>query len=94
MAGTGESVSYAEYEARTNRLAHLLRAQGLGRLDHYAIFSCPAYRPKLYKKPSATATGASPAAASCKTRREHHRRELTPTSVGRTQADTHPPRSL
>src|SRR5437763_1199253 len=38
MASTGESVSYAEYEARTNRLAHLLRARGLGRLDHYAIF--------------------------------------------------------
>jgi acyl-CoA synthetase (AMP-forming)/AMP-acid ligase II len=38
MASTGESVSYAEYEARTNKLAHLLRARGLGRLDHYAIF--------------------------------------------------------
>jgi long-chain acyl-CoA synthetase len=38
MASTGESVSYAEYEARANRLAHLLRARGLGRLDHYAIF--------------------------------------------------------
>jgi long-chain acyl-CoA synthetase len=38
MASTGESVSYAEFEARTNRLAHLLRARGLGRLDHYAIF--------------------------------------------------------
>jgi long-chain acyl-CoA synthetase len=38
MASTGKSVSYAEYEARTNRLAHLLRARGLGRLDHYAIF--------------------------------------------------------
>ncbi len=38
MAGTGESVSYAEYDARTNRLAHLLRAHGLKRLDHYAIF--------------------------------------------------------
>ena len=38
MASTGESFCYAEYEARTNRLAHLLRAQGLGRLDHYAIF--------------------------------------------------------
>ncbi|HEU5388960.1 MAG TPA: AMP-binding protein [Streptosporangiaceae bacterium] len=37
MASTGESVSYAEYEARTNRLAHLLRDRGLGRLDHYAI---------------------------------------------------------
>ena len=29
---------YAELEARTNRLAHLLRAHGLKRLDHYAIF--------------------------------------------------------
>jgi hypothetical protein len=32
MASTGQGVSYAEYEARTNRLAHLLRAPGLGRL--------------------------------------------------------------
>ena len=38
MAGTGETVTYREYEARTNRLAHWLRAQGLRRLDHYAIF--------------------------------------------------------
>ena len=38
MASTGESVSYAEYEGRANQLAHLLRAHGLGRLDHYSIF--------------------------------------------------------
>lgn len=38
MADTGETVTYAEYEARTNRLAHLLRAHGLQRLDHYSIF--------------------------------------------------------
>ncbi|MFK7913282.1 MAG: AMP-binding protein, partial [Pseudomonadales bacterium] len=38
MASTGESVSYADYEIRTNQLAHLLRAEGLGRLDHYSIF--------------------------------------------------------
>ena len=38
MAGSGETVTYAEYEARTNRLAHLLRAHGLRRLDHYAVF--------------------------------------------------------
>ena len=38
MAQTGASVSYAELEVRTNRLAHLLRANGLRRLDHYAIF--------------------------------------------------------
>ncbi|MFV0308864.1 MAG: AMP-binding protein [Desertimonas sp.] len=38
MATSGEAVTYGEYEARTNRLAHLLRDQGLERLDHYAIF--------------------------------------------------------
>jgi long-chain acyl-CoA synthetase len=38
MAQTGEAVTYAELEARSNRLAHVLRAQGLRRLDHYAIF--------------------------------------------------------
>ncbi|MDE2457104.1 MAG: AMP-binding protein [Burkholderiales bacterium] len=38
MASSGETVSYAEYEARCNRLAHLLRAAGLRRLDHYAMF--------------------------------------------------------
>jgi acyl-coenzyme A synthetase/AMP-(fatty) acid ligase len=37
MAGTGEAVTYAELEARSNRLAHLLRSLGLQRLDHYAI---------------------------------------------------------
>src|SRR6202163_1353634 len=38
MAGTGETVTYAELEARCNRLAHLFRNRGLKRLDHYAIF--------------------------------------------------------
>lgn len=38
MASTGEAVSYRDYEARTNQLAHLLREQGLNRLDHYSIF--------------------------------------------------------
>jgi long-chain acyl-CoA synthetase len=38
MANTGEAVTYAELEARSNRLAHLFRARGLKRLDHYAIF--------------------------------------------------------
>jgi long-chain acyl-CoA synthetase len=38
MAGSGNVVTYAELEARTNRLAHLLRAEGLARLDHYAIY--------------------------------------------------------
>jgi long-chain acyl-CoA synthetase len=38
MAGTGEAVTYAELEARSNRLAHLFRNRGLKRLDHYAIF--------------------------------------------------------
>ena len=38
MASSGVGVTYAELERRTNRLAHLLRVQGLKRLDHYAIF--------------------------------------------------------
>src|SRR3954452_449005 len=38
MASTGEAVTYHDYEARCNQLAHLLRAHGLGRLDHYSIF--------------------------------------------------------
>ncbi len=38
MAGSGEVVSYGEYEARTNRLAHLLRDLGLKHRDHYAVF--------------------------------------------------------
>ena len=38
MAGSGETVTYGELEARSNRLAHLLRAHGVKRLDHYSIF--------------------------------------------------------
>ncbi|MDH4392715.1 MAG: AMP-binding protein [Aquabacterium sp.] len=38
MASSGEAVTYGELEARSNRLAHLLRAQGLQRLGHYAVF--------------------------------------------------------
>lgn len=38
MATSGESLTYAELEARSNRLAHLLRAEGLKRLDHYSVF--------------------------------------------------------
>src|SRR3981081_3810982 len=38
MADSGEDVTYAELEARSNRLAHLLRNRGLNRPDHYAIF--------------------------------------------------------
>ncbi len=38
MAGSGETVSYRQFEERANRLAHLLRAHGLKRLDHYAVF--------------------------------------------------------
>ena len=38
MASTGLAVSYREFEARANQLAHLLVAQGLQPLDHYAIF--------------------------------------------------------
>jgi len=38
MAQSGEAVSYAELETRSNRLAQLFRARGLGRLEHYSIF--------------------------------------------------------
>jgi long-chain acyl-CoA synthetase len=38
MGSTGATVTYGEFEARSNRLAHLLRAEGLGRLDHYSVF--------------------------------------------------------
>ena len=38
MANSGEAVTYAELEARSNRLAHLLRNRGLKRLDHFSIF--------------------------------------------------------
>ena len=38
MASSGQSLTYAQLEARSNQLAHLLRAQGLQRLGHYAVF--------------------------------------------------------
>jgi len=38
MAQSGERVSYTELDQRSNQLAHLLRAHGLNRGDHYAIF--------------------------------------------------------
>lgn len=38
MAESGETVTFGEPEARSNRLAHLLRSKGLSRLDHYSIF--------------------------------------------------------
>ena len=38
MAGSGETITYRAFEARSNRLAHLFRAAGLKRLDHYAVF--------------------------------------------------------
>ena len=38
MPATGECVTYGALESRSNRLAHRLRAHGLKRLDHYAVF--------------------------------------------------------
>ena len=38
MADTGETITYGELDARSNRLAHLLRRRGLRRLDHYSIY--------------------------------------------------------
>ncbi len=39
MATSGEVVTFGEYEAAANRVAHLLRDTGLARGDHIAIFS-------------------------------------------------------
>jgi long-chain acyl-CoA synthetase len=38
MASSGETVTYAELEKRTNQLAHFMRAVGVERGDHYSIF--------------------------------------------------------
>ncbi|MEN9727299.1 MAG: hypothetical protein RL434_1665 [Pseudomonadota bacterium] len=38
MAGSGKVVTYREFEARANRLAHLFRHEGLQRLDHVSVF--------------------------------------------------------
>ena len=38
MASTGDSVSFSEFEDRSNRLANLFRSFGLQRLDHYSVF--------------------------------------------------------
>ena len=38
MAGSGVVITYGMLEAQSNQLAHLLRAQGLKRLDHISIF--------------------------------------------------------
>ena len=37
MASTGETITFAEYEARCNRVAHLLRDAGLQQGDHISI---------------------------------------------------------
>ena len=38
MGMSGETVTFAEYEARCNQIAHLLRSAGLQRGDHIAVF--------------------------------------------------------
>jgi len=38
VAGTGDVLTYAELDARSNRLAQLLWAEGLRRGDHLAVF--------------------------------------------------------
>ncbi len=38
MANSGEVVTYRQFEAAANRMAHLYRAQGLKRRDHVALF--------------------------------------------------------
>src|SRR5436305_506813 len=39
MAGSGETQTYGELDAASNRLAHLLRAQGLTAGDRYAVLA-------------------------------------------------------
>ena len=39
MASSGETITYRELDARSNRLAHYLRSQGLKRLDHFSLFA-------------------------------------------------------
>jgi long-chain acyl-CoA synthetase len=38
MAQSGETITHGELEAHANKIAHLLRATGLKRSDHYAVF--------------------------------------------------------
>jgi fatty-acyl-CoA synthase/long-chain acyl-CoA synthetase len=38
MAASGEALTFAEFEANANRLAHLYRDVGLRRGDHVAFF--------------------------------------------------------
>ena len=38
MAGSGETLTHGRLRTRVNKLAHLLRAAGLRRGDHFAIF--------------------------------------------------------
>jgi long-chain acyl-CoA synthetase len=38
MGSTGEAVTYREYEARSNQLAHALRSLGLQQFDHFSIY--------------------------------------------------------
>ena len=38
MASSGETVTFGEYEARSNQVAHFLRDAGLRRGDHIAVF--------------------------------------------------------
>ena len=38
MAQSGETFTHGQLEARANKIAHLLRAVGLKRGDHYAVF--------------------------------------------------------
>jgi long-chain acyl-CoA synthetase len=40
MAGTGKSMTYAELEARSNQVAHLLRRHGLKRGDDRQMLLC------------------------------------------------------
>jgi hypothetical protein len=51
MAGSGETLTYGELERRSNRLAHLLRANGLRRLVFPARTSALRPEVRLWPRP-------------------------------------------
>ena len=38
MAESGKTLTYREFDERSNQVAHLLRSKGLNRLAHYSVF--------------------------------------------------------
>ena len=79
MARSGDAISYREFEARANRLAHLLRSLGLKRLDHFAVFM--ENHPRYVECGAAGARASSPAPR-CAGRAGKARTSSAPTAHG------------